>query len=743
IDGITAPPSDSVKFTNIEAGLQLAQNLLKASDAKQKYIILITDGFPTTYIESGRDSTTEIKGYDVYRTYKNPPSGVPSAPADGLFYDFVRKLPCNGTSYSDTAAIKARELATRIKNSGIDIYSIGIDISNESQTIQKYINISTPIVERTSESYEVGSATDSTAYVNWLGKKIGGGPDLTNAGVTNAFSRGDTETQLETAFTTVLTLIATAEPMSVTDPMGENVEFLGFYNKNGNLTDKALKGSYALSAENTASYGPAISWNIDSSGYTEKDSNNITYRTFSLKYKVRLTNEASDFVAEKKYNTNGTTVLEYKTIDMDDSDAAKKLNFPIPAVEGYFGSLEFTKVNNGGDKLSNAQFRLSHAESCAVCGGDISIKDKSDDSDSNGKISFASVPSGHEYVLTETKTPSGHINSGKTYKVEITYGKTYIDGSEQSDFEIENELFASTYSDSVSGKVELKEGENDKPVKDGQFAVTIKPDAGNDSSGYEIPDKKTADVKPDGTFDLGEIKFIKPGTYSFTITEDKGDAAGYTYDSSEYVLIYTVEPDDSANEFKITKTVLTKDGNPANEIEFLNRYETPEPVEIDVPGVTMLTGGGKTNNDITEGFFSYTVSGDIDETVSGVPAKAEAAAGGALDFGTWSFSEAGEYEFVISENTPPAGYTDITGDVTVKVVITLDETTNELKADVTYSSGEKVKIDNTYTKPAPVKVDIPGITTLTGGGKTNNDITEGFFSYTVSGDIDETVSGVP
>jgi len=54
------------RFTNIEGGLKLAQNLLSKSSAKNKNIILLTDGFPTTYIQSGSDSLTEIKGYDPY-----------------------------------------------------------------------------------------------------------------------------------------------------------------------------------------------------------------------------------------------------------------------------------------------------------------------------------------------------------------------------------------------------------------------------------------------------------------------------------------------------------------------------------------------------------------------------------------------------------------------------------------------------------------------------------------------------
>ena len=41
------------RFTNIEAGLKKAYDMLSASDIANKYVIFISDGYPTTYIESG------------------------------------------------------------------------------------------------------------------------------------------------------------------------------------------------------------------------------------------------------------------------------------------------------------------------------------------------------------------------------------------------------------------------------------------------------------------------------------------------------------------------------------------------------------------------------------------------------------------------------------------------------------------------------------------------------------------
>ncbi len=98
----------------------MASDMLGDVNNEHKYIIFLSDGFPTTYISGG------YNGYDPYDT------------TGARFYDKVLNKPCTyGTSYSDEAAIRARNEADRIKNSGIKIFSIGVDVGG--QTIQHYI----------------------------------------------------------------------------------------------------------------------------------------------------------------------------------------------------------------------------------------------------------------------------------------------------------------------------------------------------------------------------------------------------------------------------------------------------------------------------------------------------------------------------------------------------------------------------------------------------------------------------
>ena len=115
----------------------------------------MSDGFPTTYISS------DYNGWDPYD------------PQAKHFYDHVLKVPCKyGISYSDTAAIKAREKATQIKNAGTTIFSIGVDVGG--QKLQDYIDKSVTasqgsdkfsVVDRTSENYEIGG-TEAANFIN-------------------------------------------------------------------------------------------------------------------------------------------------------------------------------------------------------------------------------------------------------------------------------------------------------------------------------------------------------------------------------------------------------------------------------------------------------------------------------------------------------------------------------------------------------------------------------------------------
>lgn len=358
VNAITAPATPATeRFTNMEAGLRLAFNALNGIDAVHKYVIFVTDGFPTTYIdrtiEGNFDNTKAITGYNPYQSGSYVATQVGE---DGYFADAVLGLPCTyGTSYSDKAAARAEETADDMKRgasaagkSGINIFSVGIDIGE--QTIQAYVDRATgtySIVDRTSDSYIVGSATDPQAYREWLAEHIAGGPAMGEEA--RAYADGDNQEELLSAFDDILSDIreTTGFPFSlveVSDPMGDYIEFQKFFNVDGGLVD-ALEGEFAPSSagelvEDTASFDAAanaIKWNLRQSGYTltETDEGSRFY-AFELQYRVRLMTESVGFPFGENVPTNDDAVLMYEGTDADGNvDDSGSLVFPNPIVQAF------------------------------------------------------------------------------------------------------------------------------------------------------------------------------------------------------------------------------------------------------------------------------------------------------------------------------------------------------------------------------------------------------------------------
>ena len=431
---------DHSRFTNIEAGLKKARDMLDGASNENKYIIFLSDGFPTTYISNGYD------GYDPYCS-----SGTPGN--DGVFYDMVTKKYCRyGTSYSDKAAIRARNMAASIKNSGATIFSIGVDVGG--QTIKQYVDQTAQkpdhsVVDRTSETYEIGSADSTQAYKNWLRNSIGSGYyyDSTNTeGLMSAYNQIFQE--IENIHKQESQAIWVAQdPMPISEGVG-HVEFIGLYDKSGTLYGRTLAGENKLNAENTASYDAgkkAISWDLKQSGYSTTVEGSRTIYHYAMTYRVRLCNEEGGFEENKEYDTNGETSLTYRTIVNNNGNETmsgpKTITYPIPSVKGYLAALSFTKMDDDDHPIEDIEFRLSHdTENCPICRGDgtaVSINDYTATSGKDGRVTFTNIPSGHKYELREVETPSCYFEDTDQYAVTVAYDAltvtvTHEDGTTES-----------------------------------------------------------------------------------------------------------------------------------------------------------------------------------------------------------------------------------------------------------------------------------------------------------------------
>lgn len=438
------------KYTNIEAGLKMAEDMLyngNDSGSKNKYIILLSDGFPTTYLDyskngyQGYHNVMEKLGYKTtIENHKNP----------GIFHDDVtNRSLLYGASYSDRGAIRAEEAATRIKNKGTTIYAVGTGITETTKTVDYYVDFfkdkNFSVVDRTSTNYKVGKSYID--FKKWLGGNDGNYSNIgvgIGSGYTNHYFDSNDTASLQNAYNQIFKSIKeTSEASWVTkDPMNaiqdeslkNIIGFVGIYNKSNNLSDSVTKGT---NSENTASFSSttdSITWDLKNSNYktsTEKvNGTEITYYEYELKYRIRLETETKTFVQDKVYNTNGKTTLSYIYRVTGQTPLTKEIEFKIPSVKGYLGNTQFTKKSSyDGNALAGTTFEIVHDSNCEC------LKEKSHMatnykmtavSDETGKVSFTNIPSGHKYVLHEVGTDNYHVLDTTNYEFEVAYGNTTL-----------------------------------------------------------------------------------------------------------------------------------------------------------------------------------------------------------------------------------------------------------------------------------------------------------------------------
>lgn len=556
------------RFTNMEAGLKRAKDMLDGVtgiNGQDKIIVFITDGYPTTYLKDTNGE--DYEGYEPYSAGGDPGE-------NGVFYDGNQNGKvhcCCGVDYSDKAAKRAAAMAKSIRDSGIDIYSVGVDLNGQS--IEKYeeknygkdgkgglvatSHMST--IDTLGDGYEIKDFTKWLTGIDTNGG-IGSGegyyyPCESTSGLVSALERIFNSINKDRVFGT--TALSTVDPIYSQD-MGDYIQFVGFFGKVGTESPSLEGGNLSGSnvswdtegAENTAALSTKedksiIKWDIENSAYsrdvvTEGSVKTITY-TYTLKYRVRLKNEADAFAGSADYHTNGTTILTYDNTEIDGSQT---IEYPLPKVRGYFGQLSFKKADsNTGAALSGAEFALKHAADCRECekgGCDVTIEDITAVSDSEGIVSFDKIPSGHSYTLIETKAPDLHHILREAYDVKVSYGKTTVTG--------EGEHFSDTLSGTVITNDSVLPGDvtvslqkllNGNTPPDGEFEFVL-----TDENGSVKTSKATnGEASFVLNFKGAEIDVNK--AYRYTLRESKTNGR-YIYDDTVYTVVITFAKNDES-----------------------------------------------------------------------------------------------------------------------------------------------------------------------------------------------------
>lgn len=565
------------RFTNIEAGLKLAGDMLKNSTSEHKFIIILSDGFPTTYMNG--------KGYNGYDPYT--PNAIDST--TGQFYDKVIKnnkgtlgRPCSyGTDYSERGARRAQELATTLKNQdGIKIYSVGSGIDAEAKTVDDYANqnydhryknnFST--VDRIDTDYAIGHSLQE--FKEWLG----GTNNSKKPGIGSGYDQGyyfDTtdSASLNNAYKKIFEDIKKLTEASwvAEDPMNSDsadvkdaIEFVGIYDNNGKLYDSVKYNSSASSntSNNTASYdntSDKINWNLKESKYVKTTNGNITYYDYELKYRVRLKTEANNFKSEAILKTNGETTLSYVVKETGKAPKLKTLQFKVPEVKGYLGTLTFDKLTNYGKKpLEGTVFELAHSSDCPCLNErkhiDANFKMTST-SNKDGKVIFNNIPSGHSYKLYEKSTDEYHEINTKKYDVIVSYGKTTV------------EDFSNTVINNYKTKnlTILKKVEGVKSTKSFAFTIeatyqnepltgtynVIKNGNVNDTITFTDDGKATFTLKHNETIQILDL----PYKIEFTIKENNNEGFVVKYQINNGIIQFYKDKDLNKNNLEDDMTI--------------------------------------------------------------------------------------------------------------------------------------------------------------------------------------------
>lgn len=297
------------------------------------------------------------------------------------------------------------------------------------------------------------------------------------------------------------------------------------------------------------------------------------------------------------------------------------------------------------------------------------------------------------YKVTESGSADGVTNdpdATKTVSFKVTddgKGNLTVErqGAASEAFAFTNTYSVQPADSSVTDQVTVKKQLTGRDMTAGEFAFELL--EGNDVVA-------TGTNGADGSVALSKIAYTKPGTHSYTLREVGGGThkAGVEYDGSVFAVTTTVT--DNGNG---TLSVAHKVDNDANAVGFTNTY---------APAATSVTlGASKVLNgkSLEDGEFSFALEGE-----DGTQLVAKNDANGMVAFPAIQYSEAGTYQYTLSEvkgTESGVTYDETTYAVAVAVE---DDGKGSLVATVSYEGGKASVFNNTYQEPeGPAAADDP------------------------------------
>jgi len=160
--------------------------------------------------------------------------------------------------------------------------------------------------------------------------------------------------------------------------------------------------------------------------------------------------------------------------------------------------------------------------------------------------------------------------------------------SEVDGFKIKNTYIAPA---TFEAAIVEKQIDGDIPETAEEFYFVLSANDGAPMPEDSSSQSKTVTISGSGVQTFGYITYTNPGTYRYTIVESIGNAEGYSYDSSSYLLSVVVEQ--QGNQLVVTSAEYLKnsDSTVYDKALFINNYQKQVPT-----GETIIISGEKTWN---------------------------------------------------------------------------------------------------------------------------------------------------
>lgn len=373
-----------------------------------------------------------------------------------------------------------------------------------------------------------------------------------------------------------------------------------------------------------------------------------------------------------------------------------------------FGTITYTLENVFGAEEAAAD--TADVEAADVDASTEGVEATEDTETNEGIETYAGVERSKTftYTIEEAGDVDGISNDeAQTFKVTVTdngQGKLTVatDPAAGSLFS-----FTNTYSVTeegstpTNGSLTLSKTLTGRDMSDGEFSFEMVGTSDNAKDMKATGVNTAANDGEAGSVTLSPITFKKPGIYEFQIREVNNKLGGVDYDTSTLTAKAEVSSDGAGN-MLIEWTVFDANGNEVTEKTFNNTY-TAKDTSVVLGGTKVLDGRA-----LAEGEFQFKLADADGNEIQTVSNDAK----GGFTFDKITYSDPGEYSYVITEVVPADtdaetegvqsnGVTYDTTTYKVKVVVEDDLKGNLKITQLTYNDEAKLPVfTNTYTAPA-------------------------------------------